>query len=79
MKSAKSIPPAQAERAMKLADELDSSSSEQSALSNTLRDELELTGESPKDFVAGLEGLMAKQQMTLAALAELAATDKWQR
>lgn len=60
MKSATSIPPALAERAMQLADEL------------------ELTGELPKDFVAGLEEPMARQQRALATRAELAAPGEWQ-
>jgi hypothetical protein len=79
MKTATSIPPAQAEKAMRLADELQSQASEQSALAGTLAAELELTGELPKDFVGRMEELMAKQQKTLAALIELSTGSEWTR
>jgi len=71
MKTATSIPPARAEQAMLLADELKAHASEQSALTEAFAEELELTGELPKAFVSKMEELIAKQQKTLAALTEL--------
>lgn len=79
MKRATSIPPARAEQAMHLADELEAHCSAQAALARTLGDELELTGELPKDFVSRMEELMEKQRNALAALIDLSAAERWRR
>jgi hypothetical protein len=68
MRKAKTVPPTQAEAAVEAAAKLEAHAASVLKLAQRLRDEVEMAGEVPDDFVRRLEGLVVDQQQALETL-----------